>query len=234
MRKTIISLLITPIILLACGNKESAPPSKSKLEVRPAHEILIEQSQQFREQEEARKAAAEQIRQKDPVHTESYTGPAAERPVLQHVKLDEKLQDFIYEKTLQHDIDYEMFMALIKTESNFDPTVVYHNTNGTTDHGLVQMNSVNIERLSAKLDLEKVDLYNPYHSVLLGIEELKESRKYWEDTYSGEKLEQVMFMSFNMGNYGMKKFIRKYGFTDSTYMKKLKKNLKLMQPQITH
>lgn len=231
MRKTIISLLIPPIIFVACGNKES---SRTKLEVRPVHEILIERSIQTMKQEEAQRLAAAEAtaRIKDPVHIESYIDPNPERPELQHVKLDEQLQDFIYEHTTQNDIDYEMFMALIKTESNFDPKLVYHNTNGTTDHGLVQMNSVNIERLSAKLDLDKVDVYNPYHSVLLGIEELKESREYWEDTYSGEKLDQVMFMSFNMGNYGMKKFIRKYGFTDSRYMKKLKQNLKLMQAQV--
>lgn len=231
MRKTIISLLIPPIILVACSNKEA---SRSKLEVRPAHEILIEQSIQYMKQDVALKAAAEKTaRKKDPVHTESYIDSNSERPVLQHVELDEQLQDFIYEQTTKNDIDYEMFIALIKTESNFDPKLVYHNTNGTTDHGLVQMNSANIERLSAKLNLDKVDVYNPYHSVLLGIEELKESREYWEDTYSGEKLDQVMFMSFNMGNYGMKKFIRKNGFMDSRYMKKIKKNLTFMQAQVT-
>lgn len=236
MRRTILTLLIPPIILAACSNKESA--SRTRLEVRPAHEILIEQSNQFRRQKDAQAAPirseAESANiKKQEVTTASVEEPSHERPELQNVELAEPLQEFIYEQTMQNDIDYTMFMALIKTESNFDPELVYHNDNGTTDHGLVQMNSVNIKRLSAKLNLEQVDVYNPYHSVLLAIEELKESREYWEDTYSGDQLEQVMFMSYNMGNYGMKKFIRKNGFVDSRYMKKLKQNMNLLKAQVT-
>lgn len=158
------------------------------------------------------------------VHVDNTDEINHRQPNISSVPLSADILKFIWEKTNEKGVDYLSFLALIKTESNFNPELIYYNDNGTIDYGLVQINSANIKRLSKKIGIKKVDVFNPYHNIMLGLEELMESREYWKREYAGDNLDLVMYMSYNMGNYGSRKFIKKHGLIDSQYIRKLKKN----------
>lgn len=207
----ILSLLIAiSSILSVCDNGEVN-------KIKNSNQVSVEKQEIVKNKQEVQIAT---------VHVKS------DRPELRNVPLSDELLDFIYYHTAKNDIDYAMFVALLKTESNFDSQLINYNSNGTTDSGLVQMNSVNVKRLSEvikhKYDIDNVDLFNPYHSVLLGVEELLESREYWKDTYANGKLETAMFGSFNYGNFGYKRFVQNNGHMQTNYIKKLIKNKNLL------
>jgi soluble lytic murein transglycosylase-like protein len=52
-------------------------------------------------------------------------------------------------------------MAIMKAESGARPNATCHNTNGTTDRGLFQINSVHASRVRGNLD----SLYDPETNV---------------------------------------------------------------------
>ncbi|MBQ1556830.1 MAG: lytic transglycosylase domain-containing protein, partial [Pseudomonas sp.] len=57
-------------------------------------------------------------------------------------------------------VPHEWLVAIAKTESNFNPAAVNRNKNGTTDHGLLQVNSVWLGKL-AGFGIAEQDLYDP-------------------------------------------------------------------------
>ncbi|KQB57334.1 MULTISPECIES: lytic transglycosylase domain-containing protein [Acidovorax] len=64
-------------------------------------------------------------------------------------------------------VPHEWLVAIAKTESNFNPAAVNRNRNGTTDHGLLQVNSVWLGTL-AKFGITEPDLYDPCINAQVG------------------------------------------------------------------
>ena len=68
----------------------------------------------------------------------------------------------------KNDIPLSLAFALAHTESRYKVTAVGHNTNGTTDRGLFQLNSASYPRLTEE------DFFDPYTSAKYGLAHLKQ------------------------------------------------------------
>ena len=68
----------------------------------------------------------------------------------------------------KNDIPLSLAFALAHTESKYKVTAVGHNTNGTTDRGLFQLNSASYPRLTEE------DFFDPYTSAKYGLAHLKQ------------------------------------------------------------
>jgi len=56
--------------------------------------------------------------------------------------------DCVTQAAQYHGVNSWILRAIIQVESNFNPTVVNRNQNGTTDHGIAQINSMHFRELS--------------------------------------------------------------------------------------
>lgn len=238
MKKMVLSLMAAMIILTSCGQGEAKNTSEPKPQLESIMLVMVKQGQELKrlEQEKLEKEKQEQAR----VQAEKLAKVKAEKEKKAkevsvssvnnvNVPLDDDLVGFIFEQSEANDIDPYLLLGLIKTESDFDASLSHYNDNGTTDHGLTQINDVVLDDMIKAVredDLIKgeVDPYNAYHSVLLSIEELKMCREYFEDTYSGTSLEKAMIGAYNRGRYGMKKYINNNGHMETSYVKKVYKN----------
>lgn len=240
MKKMILSLVAAMMILTSYSQGEAKNTTEPKQRTESITALAVKQKQEYsrlaeekfkQEQEEQAKIQAEKLvkeKAADEVKKAKEVSISSVKTTNVDVPLDDDLVNFIFEQSEANDIDPYLLLGLIKTESDFDASLSHYNDNGTTDHGLTQINDVVLADMTkAVKDSGQVkggvDPYNPYHSVLLSIEELKMCRDYWKDTYSGEDLERAYLMSYNMGRAGAKRFIRNNGLVNSAYTKKVYK-----------
>lgn len=238
MKKMVLSLMAAMIILTSCGQGEAKNTSEPKPQLESIMLVMVKQGQELKRLEQEKLEKEKQMQQAK-IQAEKIAKEKAEQEKKAkevsvssvnnvNVPLDDDLVGFIFEQSEANDIDPYLLLGLIKTESGFDASLSHYNDNGTTDHGLTQINDAVLDDMAKAVKEQglvkgSVDPYNPYHSVLMSIEELKMCREYWEDTYSGKELENAYLMSYNMGRAGAKRFIRNNGHTISSYVKKVNK-----------
>lgn len=110
-----------------------------------------------------------------------------------NVPLSHSLQDFIYEICADEEVPITLILAMIETESGFNPEII----SSTNDYGLLQINKVNHEWL--KKTYRTADMLNPYQNVFCGIKIIGTYiKKYNNDLNKA-------LMAYNMGDYGAKK-----------------------------
>lgn len=109
------------------------------------------------------------------------------------VPLSHSLQDFIYEICADEGVPVTLVLAMIETESGFNPEII----SSTNDYGLLQINKVNHEWL--KKQYRTADMLNPYQNVFCGIKIIGTFVK----KYKGDINKALM--AYNMGDYGAKK-----------------------------
>lgn len=63
-------------------------------------------------------------------------------------------------------VDSNLVLAIIDSESEYNPDAVNRNGNGSTDHGLMQINSCNHEWLSKELGI--TDFHDPVQNIQAG------------------------------------------------------------------
>ncbi|MCY9517234.1 transglycosylase SLT domain-containing protein [Paenibacillus apiarius] len=225
MAKIVLSILSALVLITPPAREETNKVALLLEKWRASKAIVVDFSRSFVKDRSAvvqasKGVKAEQIKKKEV----SVLGVSDNRrPNIPSVTLSDEVLDMIWKETRAEGINYYTFLALIKAESNFDAKTVYHNDNGTTDYGLVQMNSRNVGRLAKEIRVSNLDVFNPDHNIRLGIEELIECREYWEDTYQGEKLEKAMLLAYNRGRAGSERWIDNKGTIDSSYTKKVMK-----------
>lgn len=83
------------------------------------------------------------------------------KPTISDCPLDEDLQSYIYELSMDYGIEYELIMALIKTESNYEIDAY-----SGSSCGLMQVNKCNTEYAK---NLGVYNLYDPQGNILVGI-----------------------------------------------------------------
>lgn len=115
----------------------------------------------------------------------------ATQPTTYDIPLDAALQEHIYNLCVDYCIPehYELVLALIWQESNFDASVV----SSTGDYGLMQINTINHDWLSEELGVD--DFLNPEQNVHAGVYVLAKLIHKHGDV--GKAL-----MSYNMGERG--------------------------------
>lgn len=67
--------------------------------------------------------------------------------------------------------------AIIKVESNFNPNAISENKNGTKDIGLMQVNTVHLDRLEKKYGIQKADLLDTRINIAIGAQILSKCLK---------------------------------------------------------
>ncbi|MDK8179394.1 transglycosylase SLT domain-containing protein [Paenibacillus sp. UMB4589-SE434] len=221
MAKIVLSLLGAVVFFTSSTQQETNKAALLLEKFKTSHAYVIDFSRSFI----AKAGSKKPVDQRKAVKSKevSVLGTSSMRPDVPSIKLPEDVLDMIWDETNKEGINYYTFLGLIKAESNFDGHTVYHNDNGTSDYGLVQMNSRNVSRLAKEIEVAKIDVFNPQHNVLLGIEELIECRAYWEGEYEGKQLEKAMLLAYNRGRAGSKKWIDNKGIMDSSYTKKVLK-----------
>lgn len=100
-------------------------------------------------------------------------------PVSSAVPLDVEVQEYIWNHCKRVTGDYKNYYAFIlgaiQLESEFKRTAIHHNKNGTTDRGLMQINSCNIKSCkNAGLISCTDDLWNIYKNIDCGFHEMNE------------------------------------------------------------
>jgi soluble lytic murein transglycosylase-like protein len=116
--------------------------------------------------------------------------PTPQNPTpLYDIPLEPELQEYIYQKCKDNDVPFDLFLSLIKTESNFNKYLV----SDTNDYGLCQINIICLEYLNRVQGT--TDLLNPYQNINAGIYFVS---KYWRMYHDWN----MVLMSYNLGESG--------------------------------
>lgn len=135
------------------------------------------------------------------------------------VSLDEETQEFIYYLSNAYNIDFPFVMALIKTESSFNPSTI----SSTNDYGLMQINKINHERLKKIVGV--TDYLDPHQNVRAGMFMLRKLFEKYEDPTK-------VLMAYNMGETGASS-LWKQGVYETVYSKKIMKQAVEYKQQIS-
>ena len=79
------------------------------------------------------------------------------------IPLSCSLQDYIKEECNENNVEYELVLAIMKVESDYNPKEVSE----TNDYGIMQINECNHDELKSKLNI--TDFLDPYDSTKAGV-----------------------------------------------------------------
>lgn len=124
------------------------------------------------------------------------------------VPLSHSLQDYIYEVCADEEVPITLILAMIETESNFNPEII----SSTNDYGLMQINKINHERL--KEEYRAADMLNPYQNTFCGIKIIASYVKKYDGDFN------KALMAYNMGDFGANRAWGN-GITSTKYSEKI-------------
>lgn len=84
-----------------------------------------------------------------------------------NVGLSSELQKYTYDLCQVYDVDFELAIAIMDGESEYQVKALGINDNGTTDSGLMQINSCNHEWLKKELGI--TDFFDPKQNIHCGV-----------------------------------------------------------------
>ena len=122
-------------------------------------------------------------------------------------ELPAELQEYTYYLCEAYYIDFDFVMALMYAESSFRTDVV----SDTGDYRLMQINSVNHEKLTENLGI--TDFTDPYQNIRAGVYILRGLFEKYDDAAK-------VLMAYNMGDYGASVLWDK-GVYSTTYTNKV-------------
>lgn len=141
------------------------------------------------------------------VNTEETTAEAQELTPKLDIPLSEELINYIWEMSKKYSIEYELILAVIAIESNFDIDA----KSKTSDYGLMQINKVNHGWLKEQYGF--TDFSDPYQNIEAGCIILKDCIDHMADYHQA-------LMGYNMGQTRAKNLI-KQGTYSSKYSRKV-------------
>jgi len=127
------------------------------------------------------------------------------------IPLDKDIQKYLYDKCKEYNVPYDLALGVIKVESNFNPSLIHKNSNGSRDYGLFQINTINHQWLSEELGI--TDFLNPYQNIDAGVYMLSQLLKKYDD-------EHIVLMSYNMGERAAKNLVSR-GIDSSRYSRRV-------------
>lgn len=130
--------------------------------------------------------------------------PYADMPRYQ-VKLNEELQKYLWDKCKENNWPYDVVLAQLKVESDFNVNLTHRNSDGSVDRGLAQINSSTLKFYQEKIP--GFDPFNPYHAIQACILYLNENRAYWVNKGVTD-LEQIIVLSLNSYNMGLPRYLK--------------------------
>jgi soluble lytic murein transglycosylase-like protein len=126
--------------------------------------------------------------------------------------INKDLQEYIYNKCLKYQIPYELALAVMKVESEFQKDLICKNDDTNIDQGIMQINSCHNEEFQQQ---GYTDILDPKQNIDYGL-------KFLSALYHKYKDDNITLMSYNMGENGCKKLVDR-GITSSRYSRKVLK-----------
>jgi len=119
-------------------------------------------------------------------------------------------QEYIYDITATNNLSYEMMLALLKTESNFQKNTI----SKTDDWGISQIHRPYAPYFASLANLDEYDLLDFEDNIKLSITNLITCRDYWLKQYpdiSNEVLTYYILGSYNKGISGFTNYLNEKG-----------------------
>jgi len=141
-------------------------------------------------------------------------------PKIYDIPLSDDLQQYIWNLGEKYDLSYELILAVIKTESDFDTQAISYDN---SSYGLMQLNHINtIDWLAKEVGIDDFDPFNPYHNLEAGIWYLAWLRDYWQrQDLSEEDRFALVLLSYNRGIEGAKRYVKETGKMTHKYVEKI-------------
>lgn len=131
------------------------------------------------------------------------------------IPLSEDLQEYIWDICQEYEVSYELVLAIIMIESEFQKDAVSYNKSSL---GLMQLNKNTYPELAKDLKIKKFNPFNAKHNVKAGIYYLAQIREELrEKDYCDEEILPMMLITYHRGRTGAKRYVRKHG-TSSKYV----------------
>lgn len=118
--------------------------------------------------------AASQAPTEDISDTSQPTVPANSNNALEtsefyipEIPLSQELQAYTYQQCQEKQVSYELVLAMMYHESNYDPSAVRYYEDGSSDSGIMQINSINAQSLYELYGI--TNLQDPYENILAGV-----------------------------------------------------------------
>ena len=109
------------------------------------------------------------------------------------INLSSDLQRYAYNMCKKYGVNYETFLALMYTESKYNPNAV----SSTNDYGICQINSSNHKYLRNVLGV--TDFFNPYENIKAGVYWLARYYNSWGYMKDSPEYEYNVLNSYNFG-----------------------------------
>ena len=131
----------------------------------------------------------------------------SEFPSLEEIKINNAIEEY----SKEYDVDADLIKAIIFCESDGKITAKNHNKNGTTDYGLMQINSCNHEWLKKELGI--TDFYDIKQNIHCGVFMIADLMDRHTDLHT-------ILMAYNMGEKRTRE-LRAQGIYTSKYSRKV-------------
>ena len=157
------------------------------------------------------------------------------------IKLSNKHQNLVYYLCEKNNLSYELALAIMFKESEFNIKALNINTNRTIDYGLYQLNNAFIvtHRENAikycKLPENTIfNINNPDHNIRAGIGNIVYLRDYYKSKgVSEDELLKYISNATNLGVTGYAKYIKKTGMTSRNYSRQVGKYKEILETKHT-
>jgi len=133
----------------------------------------------------------------------SFVAHTEEQYIYYNVPLSEYQQNYVQNLCEKYDLSYELVLAVMKVESNFDINAI---SDTGSSQGIMQINKNTAPWIAKQLGIKNYDMFNFGHCTNFGCYNLAYHRSYWKDKgYSDEEVFDLMLSSYHYGIAGCKK-----------------------------
>lgn len=148
--------------------QETAQPSSSEPDA-PASEASSpdSSSQEAASSEPAESAEASGDPSEPAIPANSDNAIELSEFYIPEIPLSQELQAYTYQQCQEKQVSYELVLAMMYHESNYDPSAVRYYEDGSSDSGIMQINSINSQSLYELYGI--TDLQDPYENILAGV-----------------------------------------------------------------
>jgi len=231
--------LVTSVLFLLPSSGVSAKPLTPKEAIIPKTAIVqsVKTTPQTLNQKTldiptlGQKVAAAQKEPENPATSQSETTSLPEKTepsyYIEEIPLSQEIQHTIYTICQESNVDYPLLLGMLKVESDFSTKSICHNTNGTTDYGIAQINSryTNHYAAMANISPENFDPIRIDHAILALCGELNYLKTHYASRhYDEHTLTQYLLNAYNMGPTGFERYVKRSGTTSRYYDQRVLEN----------
>ena len=139
------------------------------------------------------------------------------QPIIYDIPLNKEQQIYIWDKSQQYEISYELILSIMFVESSYRTNI----KSITNDIGIMQLNENTIPWLVEQLEVDNFNPYDFYDNINAGVWYLDYIRSHWrEQDYCEEDIYHLVLLSYNMGISGCYSYVDKYGL-ESEYTRRI-------------